>query len=96
MSRTTKGASTITRSLTVATAFISRAKLGVVGLRSSSTAPSGAFWMMPSSPKYRSSRCVVLVQNDTTSSTSAPSAAAVKPAASRRGSTARRKPSLPW
>ncbi len=51
MSPTTSGASTKTRSLTTATAFSSRAKLGVEALRSTNTVPGRAAWTNPRSSK---------------------------------------------
>ncbi len=48
----------MTRSLTVATALTSRAKLGVIGLKSMTREPGAACSTTPSSPKYRSSSAV--------------------------------------
>ena len=86
--RTVAGASTMTRSFTVATALISRAKFGVAADRSTSVEPGAAVVTSPSSPKYKSSSAEPEVVNVTTMSAEATSEAREKPASARRPSTA--------
>ena len=83
-SATTSGASMDARSLTMATAFSSRAKLGVEADKSTSTVCGDAACTMPFSSKYASSSAVWDVQYVTTMAALATSSVRVQPAASRR------------
>ena len=94
-STTTSGASTDMRSLTTATAFSSRAKLGVDADRSMSSAPFPAACTSPCSSKYASSSAVCDVQYVMMASACATSSVRVQPAASRRDTTIAPTVSLP-
>ena len=79
----------------MATAFSSRAKLGVEADRSMSTVFGDAACTMPFSSKYASSSAVWDVQYVTTMPALATSAVRVQPAASRRSRTTSPTASFP-
>lgn len=73
----------MTRSFTVATALISRAKFGVAADKSTSVDPGAAVVTSPSSPKYKSSSADPEVANVTTMSAEATSDTREKPASAQ-------------